>query len=149
VSDPISARRGYFLLQVAASRTRTIADDLFAAAGGVSTAQAAVLSFVVAHPGCSQRDVATALRQRESAVTAMVRRLVETGLVERRARSTDLRSWELWATPAGLTSLDHTRPALETLNRQLEAAVGPERIHTFLDCLESLVALGAQQEADP
>ena len=147
MSTAITTRRGYFLLQVAAARTRSIADDLFTAAGGITTAQAAVLSLVVAQPGCTQRAIATALRQRESGVTAMIRRLIEAGLVERRASATDRRSWELWTTPAGQAALDRVSPALEELNSQLEAALGAERVHPFLDCLESLGAIGARQPA--
>ena len=141
MSAPISARRGYFLLQVAAARTRTIADDLFTAAGGVTTAQAAALSLIVDAPGCSQRVIATALRQRESAVTAMVRRLVDAGLVERRGSANDRRSWELWPTDAGRAALTRVGPALDALNQRLASAIGDERAGVFLDSLEALADL--------
>jgi DNA-binding MarR family transcriptional regulator len=115
-----------------------IADALFQTAAGISTAQAAALSLVAQHRGCSQRRLADELRQRESAITAMVQRLETAGLVERRASAADARAWQLWPTAAGLEALTRLDQALAGVNRFLEGAVGREAIDGFTDALEAL-----------
>jgi DNA-binding MarR family transcriptional regulator len=136
--EQVAARRAYFNLQIAAQRTRVRADELFAAAAGLTTAQAAALTLIAHDPGCTQRALATALRQRESAITAMVGRLVEAGLVERRVSESDRRSWQLWPTDAGQKALAGTGPAITQLNRRIAAALEGADLDTVLDALEAL-----------
>jgi DNA-binding MarR family transcriptional regulator len=133
-------RRIYFRLQVAAARVKTLADRRCRAAVGVSAAQAGALFAIASEPGASQRRIADALAQRESAVKTMVDRLAAAGFVERRPSATDARVWEVHLTEAGRTALDRIKRELRSLNGELEAALGGE-VDRFADALEALVAL--------
>jgi MarR family transcriptional regulator, organic hydroperoxide resistance regulator len=126
---------------MAAARLRTIADERCWAAVGVTAAQAAVLFVVARTAGTSQRAVAEALRQRESAITAMVGRLTRAGLLERRPNPSDARAWELYLTAAGRRALTCIELELATLNEQIDRAVGAGHVHRFVDDLQALAEL--------
>jgi DNA-binding MarR family transcriptional regulator len=140
-ADITARRRAYFQLQTVANRLRTLADEQCLAIAGVTAAQVGAMYVIAGSPGCTQRTVATALRQRESAITAMIRRLTNAGLVERRASATDGRAWELQLTRRGLQSVDAMRGALDELNAAIGRAVGADKIETFMDGLDALSAL--------
>lgn len=137
-SGTAGRRRTYFHLQIAAQRLRSVADELFVAATGITTAQAAALSVIAEQPGCTQRALAGTLRQRESAITTMAGRLVTAGLVERRPSAADGRAWALWPTPAGRAALAGLDGALARLNDLIEGAVGRGVLDDFVDVLEAI-----------
>ncbi len=141
-------RRTYFQLQLAAHQTRVVADELFHRDGGITTAQAAALSLIAQRGGCSQRDLAGVLRQRESAITTMVRRLERAGLVERHVSVADARAWELWLTPAGLDTIARLDHARAQLNRMLETAIGRTGVDAFTDALQALTNLPQADSVD-
>jgi MarR family transcriptional regulator, organic hydroperoxide resistance regulator len=133
--------RTYFQLQVVATHTRKLADGLFGSAAGITAAQAGVLAAIASDPGCSQRSIADAMRQRESAITGMVGRLTALGLVERRPHPRDQRFWELWPTPAGAQAIHNLKPALAIVNECIAQAIGDENIEAFNGALKRLSAM--------
>jgi DNA-binding MarR family transcriptional regulator len=141
LSAGAAQRRAYFHLQMAAARLRAIADERCLAAVGVTAAQAAVLFVIDRTAGTSQRAVAETLRQRESAITAMVGRLTRAGLVERSPNLSDGRAWELYLTVDGRRALERIEVELAKLNEQMDRAVGADHVHRFVDDLEALAAL--------
>src|SRR5262245_60434204 len=84
-----SKLRLYHRLQIAAHSIRKAADRTVLDAAGITVAQAAVLTIAASGPNVAQRDVAKALRLNESAVTAMVSRLLKLGLLERTLNESD------------------------------------------------------------
>jgi DNA-binding MarR family transcriptional regulator len=101
-----------------------------------------VLFVIVSTAGTSQRAVAEALRQRESAITAMVGRLTRAGLVERRPNPSDARAWELYLTAHGRRALATIELELAKLNDQIDRALGAGHIDRFVDDLQALAELG-------
>lgn len=136
----ISDERIYHLLQLAAHRMRIYADEQCVAAAGVTTAQAAALHVIAGEPGITQRGVALALKQRESAMTAMVRRLCEAGLLERQESESDSRAWALFLTDQGKAALADMRGPLDQINQRLGAAIGDSDARLFATILRSLAA---------
>lgn len=134
-------RRAYFHLQVAAHRLHTIANEHTLASAGVSAPQVGALFAIAASPGTSQRSLADTLRQRESAVTGMVNRLLKAGLIERHRDDNDQRARRLWLTPAGEQALATIRADMDDLNRLIDDAIGPDRVDAFVDVLEALAGL--------
>ncbi|KDN23243.1 MarR family winged helix-turn-helix transcriptional regulator [Amycolatopsis rifamycinica] len=116
-------QRLFFLLQQAAHRLRVAADRRCLAAAGITTAQLGAL-FAVREGGLTQRELAERLGQRESAVTAMVARLAEAGLVDRRPHPREHRAVVLRLTAAGEEALTRARPAIEEFNARLVAVLG-------------------------
>ncbi|MFF1609277.1 MarR family winged helix-turn-helix transcriptional regulator [Amycolatopsis sp. NPDC058278] len=122
---PEPDQRLFFLLQQAAHRLRVAADRRCLAAAGITTAQLGAL-FAVREGGLTQRDLAARLGQRESAVTAMVARLADAGLLGRRAHPREHRAVVLELTPAGKEALARVAPEIEDFNTRLRAVLGEE-----------------------
>lgn len=116
--------RLYFLLQRAAHQLRVAADRRVTAAAGITTAQLGALYVVQDRPGVTQQELAAELGQRESAITAMVARLVDAGLLTRRTHALQYRAIALHLSPAGTQALTRARPEVERFNAELQAVLG-------------------------
>ncbi|WP_410567783.1 MarR family winged helix-turn-helix transcriptional regulator [Amycolatopsis sp. cmx-4-61] len=116
-------QRLFFLLQQAAHRLRVAADRRCLAAAGITSAQLGAL-FAVGEGGSTQRELAERLGQRESAVTAMVARLVEAGLVDKGPHPREHRAVVLRLTRAGEEALARVAPVVEEFNARLLAVLG-------------------------
>jgi len=133
-----SKLRLYYRLQVAAHAVQKAADRVVSAAAPVTTAQAAVLTIVAAGNGVTQRDVAIALHLNESAVTAMVLRLVKLGLLERVRSQDDPRAWHLSLSKRGHTALAASRAAFASINKRIEGQFSQQEIARFVEYLNRL-----------
>jgi DNA-binding MarR family transcriptional regulator len=97
------------------------------AATGLTAAQLFVLQVVHAHPGSSLTTVAAHTLTDRTSVRAVVDRLVERGLVERRPSAVDRRRVELVATPAAEAVLAHApHPPTRRLLTGMEALTEAE-----------------------
>ncbi|WIY06073.1 MarR family winged helix-turn-helix transcriptional regulator [Amycolatopsis mongoliensis] len=136
---PEPDQRLFFLLQQAAHRLRVAADRRCLAAAGITTAQLGAL-FAVREGGLTQRELAARLGQRESAVTAMVTRLADAGLVGRSAHPHEHRAVVLELTAAGEEALDRVAPEIEEFNAQLHAVLGEEGFRQAAEAVGKLAA---------
>jgi DNA-binding MarR family transcriptional regulator len=128
--------RLYFRLNLAAHRLRVFADQRLLAAAGVTAAQAGVLLIVADADGpVRQRDLAQLLRQRESAVTTMVERLVAAGLLARERPPADGRAWVLVLTAAGERAVATVRAAADRLNDDAFAGLDARQRAAFAAAL--------------
>jgi DNA-binding MarR family transcriptional regulator len=118
-----SRLRIYHRLQIAAHRVQKAADRVVLEAAGITTAQAAVLAVVAAEREATQRSVARQLGINESAITAMVARLMSMKLVERIRDRDDARSWRLRLTPEGRTGLKRIEAPFRGINERIEATI--------------------------
>jgi DNA-binding MarR family transcriptional regulator len=133
-----SKLRLYHQLQVAAHAVQKAADRVVSAAAQLTTAQAAVLTIVAAGDGVTQRDVAIALHLNESAVTAMVSRLVKLRLLERVRSEDDPRAWHLSLNKRGRTALAASRAAFASINGRIESQLSEREIKQFVEFLDRL-----------
>ena len=132
-----SKSRLYHRLQLAAHRLQKSADRAVLAAAEITTAQAAVL-MLVAGGAVSQREVATQLGLNESAVTAMARRLLGMGLLERARDATDARAWQLRLSDDGRAALKRVDLPFRRINQTIESVLSPEEIALFADYLRRM-----------
>jgi len=132
--------RIYFLLQRTAHRLKTEADASLTEACGLTTAQAAALSIIASDGPVTQKHVARALAQRESAITAMASRLIKAGYISRTQSETDARAWELNATTSGREALGETRTAFRRINRAIDASFSPDEIERLREGLGAVLA---------
>lgn len=130
--------RLYHRLQVAAHRVQKAADRAVFAASAISTAQAAVLAVVSAAEPVAQRTVAEQLGLNESAVTAMVSRLMKLELIERARDESDARAWRLSLTRDGRQALRHIEKPFREINAAIEAVLSPSEIVQLSDFLTRL-----------
>lgn len=114
--------RLYFLLQKAAHSLKKAADHRLKHAAQITTAQAAVLAVVKSHGTLSQRQLAETLKQRESAMTMMVERLLKAGYIQRARSLTDARAWALSLTPLGFSALEAVEQPFGEINSILDEA---------------------------
>ena len=135
-----SRLRIYHRLQVAAHAVKKAADRVVGDAVELTTAQTAVLSVVAAGDDVTQRQVAVALRLNESAMTAMVSRLLGLGLLDRVRSKTDSRAWSLRLSKAGRAALTTARGAFGTVNARIEDTLAPREIEQLGDLLDRLTA---------
>ena len=131
----------YHQLQLAAARLRTQADRMGMAAAGVSAAQAGALLVVAAKPGASQRAVAQALGQGESAFNTMATRLVAAGLVRRNDDPQDPRAWALHITPKGQEALGKIQEGLQAMNGRISEVLSPQDQAALTEALSHLAGI--------
>lgn len=131
----------YHLLQIAAHRLHNRADRQGVAVAGVTAARAGAMFVIAENPGTTQRGVAKALRQRESAVTTMVTRLVTAGLIRRQRSSEDPRAWSLYLTKKGETALREIKVELDRINKMLADAIGVRNIGVLATLLHKIVEI--------
>jgi DNA-binding MarR family transcriptional regulator len=132
-----SKSRLFHRLQLAAHRLQKSADRAVLAAADITVAQAAVLT-LVAGGAVTQREVATQLGLNESAVTAMARRLLSMGLLERVRDKADARAWHLRLTGDGRAALKRVEPPFKRINQTIESVLSPEEIAHFADYLRRI-----------
>ena len=131
--------RIYFLIQRVAHRLKTEADASLTEACGLTTAQAATLTIIASDGPVTQKYVASALAQRESAMTAMASRLLKAGYIRRTQSKRDARAWELSATKAGSEALSKTRTSFQRINHALDSSFEPDEIERLQEGLSAVL----------
>lgn len=134
-----SKNRIYFLLQRAAHRLKTEADAALGEVGGLTTAQAAVMSIITNDGPVTQKHIATTLSQRESAVTAMASRLLKAGYIIRSRSSSDARAWELKATAAGRQAMGQMQKPFDQINARLDECIPDKDIDKLAENLIKII----------
>lgn len=134
-----SEARIYFLLQRAAHRLKTEADRALTEEGGLTTAQAAVMSIIAQDGPVTQKHIAETLLQRESAITAMAARLVRAGYITKARSEADSRAWELRVTDAGEHAMAAMRVSFGRINDKLDACIKPGEMETLAESLASIL----------
>jgi MarR family transcriptional regulator, organic hydroperoxide resistance regulator len=137
--SPASKSRLYHRLQLAAHRLQKSADRALLAAAEITTAQAAVL-MLIARGAVTQRGVAAQLGVNESAVTAMARRLLQMGLLERVRDEDDARTWKLRLSAGGRAALKRIDQPFKSVNQAIETVLTPEEIAHFADYLQRIAS---------
>lgn len=135
-----SELRLYHRLQVAAHRLRKTADRLLIDDAGLTTAQAAVLAIAARGTPVTQRDVAELLSLNESAVTAMVSRLIALGMLRRTRSATDGRAWLLSLSEQGRAARRKAQQSFANVNARIEASLSTREIEHLADYLDRLSA---------
>ncbi len=130
-----SKTRVYHRLQLAAHRIQKSADRAVMAAAEITTAQAAVLALTSTGEPVTQREVATQLGVNESGMTAMVRRLLDMGLLERVRDEADARAWRLRPSDEGRAALKRIEQPFKRINQTIETALAPDEIAHLADYL--------------
>ncbi|WP_339796864.1 MarR family winged helix-turn-helix transcriptional regulator [uncultured Hyphomonas sp.] len=129
--------RFYHALQVAAHRLQKQADLAVSGAAGISSAQSAVLAVIARSPGMRQNEVARTLGLNESAVTAMITRLIGLDLVQRSRSAEDSRAWELSLTDEGTAALSAIETPFAKINTLIDETLG-EDVDEFATLLRAL-----------
>ncbi|WP_417465075.1 MarR family winged helix-turn-helix transcriptional regulator [Kordiimonas sp.] len=130
--------RLYLRLQLAAHQLKKHADRALLDSASITTAQAAVLSILKNEGQASQRTIADALGQNESAVTAMVKRLLKLGYVERNRSDLDGRAWVLTLTEGGKMALEQVSEPFLDVNTILDEVLDSGEAAKLADYLDRI-----------
>lgn len=133
-----SEHKLYLQLQLAAHHVKKRADRALLQSTGITTAQAAVLAQLANGRTATQRAVAESLGQNESAVTAMVKRLIALGYLTRAKDETDARAWQLAITTEGQSALDSIAAPFADINATFDRALSEGEIAALADYLQRI-----------
>src|SRR5215471_7167668 len=111
-------RRLIFLLNVAQRRLRRFLAS-GTQRGGVTAAQSGLLFVLGRRDGALMGEIGAALDLGMPGISGLAERMVEAGLIEKRADPDDGRASRLWLTAAGRKALARSKTGAAELNRQL------------------------------
>ena len=106
---------------------------------GVSTTQLGVLFILESMSGAWPKQVSEVLGVNKSAITALIGRMEEAGLVRCEPSDADGRAICLFATPQGLAMARAARPILACLNKRLTRDFTEQEIATIRRFLHSIL----------
>lgn len=132
-------KRLFFMLNRARSVLYRYADSHVDRAIGVPAAQVSVLFALEKMRNVTMQDLGRTLGLNNSAMTGLVQRMGEAGLVERVQSPTDARAAQLLMTPLGLEKLQQAKPLLGKLNTQLAEGFNKEELDTVVRFLNTVV----------
>ena len=129
--------RLFHLMAIAQHRLMKATDAAFRPIG-ISGAQLGVLFLLEKRPGAMLKEVSDGLGINASAITALIGRMEDAGLVRRRPSDDDGRAVHIFATAEGLAKIAAVKPILTRLNARLTADFSEREIATvgrFLDAI--------------
>ena len=136
---PQKPPRLFLLLSQAQHRLLKSADATYREALGISGTQLGVLFFLQKNAGALLKDVSEELKINPSAITGLIGRMEEAGLVERHPSDDDARSVQIFATEDGLAKAIAARPILARMNARLTEGFDQDEIATVARFLNSIL----------
>lgn len=121
------------------ARTRTL---------GLMPGQPKVLEHLATNDGCTQQDVARACVMDKSTVTSIVGRMVDAGLIERRAQPHDRRATALFLTQEGRSAADAVLTFGAQVDEVASQAMSPTELEQLTRLLERVIDNFAQNERE-
>ena len=104
------------------------ADRVFTTELEVSGTQVVALFAIKADEGCQLKDLSQQLQLKNSAITGLVSRMEENGLIVREACAQDGRSSRLYVSDKGNAVLAQAHPLLNRINAQLKQGFSTEEL---------------------
>ncbi|WP_084395632.1 MarR family winged helix-turn-helix transcriptional regulator [Henriciella aquimarina] len=139
--------RLYSRLQIAAQQLRKVTDRQLVEAAGITAPQYGVLVRVAAAEELNQTSLARELRLNDSAITAMVKRLIGLGMLKKARSKADSRAWVLTLTAEGERAMERVHGTVLSINEKIDAEFGPGKLDDFVDKLNRLIALCDEEQA--
>jgi MarR family transcriptional regulator, organic hydroperoxide resistance regulator len=136
---PSRPPRLFLLLSQAQHRLIKSADSAYKEALGISATQLGVLFFLEKNPGALLKDIGDEFKINPSAITGLIGRMEESGLVRRRPSRDDARSVQIYATAEGLNKARAAQPILGHLNARLMTGFTEQEITTVARFLNSIL----------
>ena len=138
--------RLYSRLQIAAQLLRKVTDRQLVEKAGITAPQLGVLSRVGAVRELNQTNLARELRLNDSAITAMVKRLIGLGMLEKTRSESDSRAWVLKLTRKGETAIEQANAHMLSVNERIEADFGADGLEDFVDKLNRLIEICDEEQ---
>lgn len=146
---PAKPPRLFHLLALARQNLFRSADRVFSEALEVSGTQVIALFAIREQPGCQLRQLAQVLQLQNSAVTGLVARMEENGLVVRLPCDSDGRASSLQLSARGAAVVERARPLLQAVNEQLLGDFSATEIATVARFLQHASTIALRHPAAP
>ena len=131
--------RFYSRLQIAAHALKKSSDRQLLEVAGVTTAQMSALAIVATEKTTTQTRLATELGLNDSAITAMVRRLIDLKMVTRVRDDKDGRAWLLKLTETGAQAVRKTDSIVDQTSSRVDELLGKKTIATVVAAMELII----------
>ena len=105
---------------------------------GLHPGQPPMLHYILAHPGCTQKEAADELDVTPASAAASLKRLEKAGLVERIADEKDARRNCLYVTAAGREKLEEQKRVFDALDERMFQGLSEEEILFFKRTCEKM-----------
>lgn len=146
---PAKPPRLFHLLALARQNLFRSADRVFSEALDVSGTQVIALFAIGEQPGCQLRQLAQVLQLQNSAITGLVARMEENGLVTRQPCDSDGRASSLQLSARGAAVVEQAKPLLQAVNAQLLAGFSAAEIDTVARFLRHASSVELRAPAAP
>ncbi|WP_176461014.1 MarR family winged helix-turn-helix transcriptional regulator [Janthinobacterium sp. PC23-8] len=141
--------RLFNLLSQARQNLFRSADAVFTSELGYSGTQVVALFVLKSEEGCQLKDLGRLLQLKNSAVTGLVSRMEENGLIVRGQSALDARAGSLQLSPRGQQVLAAALPVLDSLNAQLKHGFSEEELAVVARFLIHAAGLRFHQDHPP
>lgn len=131
--------RIFFLINMVQRRMFNFADKTCEEQLDASVSQMAALLYITQHPGCVQKEVATALALNKPAVTGLLGRMQKNELIQRIPSEQDARAVCLFPTAAGSEKVLLMKPMITDLNHLITEGFSEQEIKTVLKFLNTMM----------
>ena len=139
--------RLYSRLQIAAQQLRKVTDRQLVEVAGITAPQLGVLTRIAAAKELNQTSLARDLRLNDSAITAMVKRLIGLNMIEKTRSESDSRAWVLRLTVEGEAAIGRANAKMLSINQKIDTEFGPGGLDKFVDELNRLIELCDSEQA--
>ncbi len=116
--------------------------------GGSSPAQMALLDWIATNPGCSVQDIANGLGLAPPTVSVGVRKMEESGKLERKPNPFDGRSVQFFLTPRGQVIQEKIQNSHRKKFHRLLAGLSQQEQEKLLELLERAVQFAENEVPD-
>jgi MarR family transcriptional regulator, organic hydroperoxide resistance regulator len=138
-------RRLYYKLNQAQHLLSKRIDAELASVLGIKTVQLGAVFFLLEHDGCMLKELSAGLGLNNSAITTLVVRMEEAGLLKRESCSVDARSYRIFLTNKAKSIGQKAIPLTKELNARLVQGFSDEEINTVIRFLDSITAIASSE----
>jgi DNA-binding MarR family transcriptional regulator len=133
-------RRFIFLIGQARHRLMTRLDQALMETAGITAAQSGALYYLRENDGCLFTELSHALGLDKSAITGLVDRLENKGLVERRITPSDRRAMSIVLTDAGRDAAGKCLKVTKEYNNAITEGLSEREIEAFSKTLQKIIS---------
>ena len=112
---------------------------------GIKTAQLGAVFFLIDHDGCMLKELSAGLGLNNSAITTLVIRMEEAGLLTRESCSVDGRSYRIYLTKKAKSIGQKAIPMTKELNKRMTQGFTGKEIDTVIRFLDSITSIARDE----
>jgi DNA-binding MarR family transcriptional regulator len=131
--------RFIFLIGQARNRLFSRLDQTLLNTGGITAVQSGALYYLLDKDGCMLSELSRALMLDKSAITGLVDRLEDKGLVERRTIPSDRRAMTIYLTEEGKAAVNKCLSVTKEYNGVIKEGLSRDEVETFSRILQKII----------